>query len=37
MKKIDAAGGHQIFGDDAMNFDLQLEKFVRQHRGIGSQ
>jgi hypothetical protein len=27
MKKIDAAGGHQMFGDDNMNFDLQLEKF----------
>ena len=27
MEKIDAALGHQMFGDDDMNFDLQLEKF----------
>ena len=27
MEKIDAAGGHQMFGDDDMNFDLELEKF----------
>jgi hypothetical protein len=27
MEKIDAVGGHQMFGDDDMNFDLQLEKF----------
>ncbi len=27
MEKIDAAGGHQMFGGDDMNFDLQLEKF----------
>ena len=27
MEKIDAVGGNQMFGDDDMNFDLQLEKF----------
>jgi hypothetical protein len=27
MEKIDAAGGHQMFGDDNMNFNLELEKF----------
>ena len=27
MEKIDATGGHQMFGDDDMNFDLELEKF----------
>ena len=27
MEKIDAVGGHQMFGDDEMHFDLQLEKF----------
>ena len=27
MEKIDAVEGHQMFGDDNMNFDLQLEKF----------
>jgi hypothetical protein len=27
MEKIDAALGHHMFGDDDMNFDLQLEKF----------
>ncbi len=27
MEKTDAAGGHQMFGDDDMNFDLELEKF----------
>jgi len=26
MEKIDAAGGNQMFGDDDMDFDLQLEK-----------
>jgi hypothetical protein len=25
MKKIDAAGGHQMFGDDDMNFDFSLK------------
>jgi hypothetical protein len=27
MEKIDAAGGHQMSGDDDMNFDLELENF----------
>ncbi len=27
MEKIDGTGGHQMFGDDDMNFDLQFEKF----------
>ena len=25
--RIDAAGGHQMFGDDDMNFDFELEYF----------
>jgi hypothetical protein len=28
MEKIDASGPNAMFGDDDMNFDLQLEEFV---------
>jgi hypothetical protein len=27
MEKLDAAGADAMFGDDNINFDLQLEKF----------
>ena len=27
MEKIDASGPNAMFGDDDMNFDLQLEKY----------
>ncbi len=28
MEKLDATGADAMFGDDNINFDLQLEKFV---------